>query len=89
LLHQVGDLFELNVKLRCQKVELNFGQVKNDCVGPELFTDLRTSDSDVIILISLRDKVMVHVQGRRTEFVVFHNPLFIRLFYAKFYKMKS
>lgn len=33
--------------------------------------------------------MMVHVQRRRTEFVVFHNPLFIRLFYAKFYKMKS
>jgi hypothetical protein len=29
LLHQVGDLFELNVKLRCQKVKHYF------CVTPE------------------------------------------------------
>jgi hypothetical protein len=65
------------------------GQVKNDCIGPELLTDLSTSDSDVVILSSLRDKVMVHVQGRRKEFVVFHNPLFVRLFYAKCYIVKN
>jgi hypothetical protein len=70
------------------KIKLNFGQVKNDCIGPELLTDLSTSRSVVVILSSLRDKVMIHVQGRRTEFIVFHSPLFIRLFYAKFYQMK-
>ena len=64
-------------------------KVKNDCIGPERLTDLSTSDSDVLILISLRDKVMVHVQGRHTEFVVFRDPLCIRPFYVKFYKMKS
>jgi len=26
-LHQVGDLFELNVKLRCQKVKNNFLEI--------------------------------------------------------------
>jgi len=33
LLHQVGDLFELNVQLQCQKVKFIFPDISEECTA--------------------------------------------------------
>jgi hypothetical protein len=55
LLHQAGDLFALNVKLRCQKVNVLFGVYSNFTLGTQeifhAFVDGPTILFDILLFL--------------------------------------
>jgi len=55
LLHQVGDLFELNVKLRCQKFKVNCFALKSHILSRQTSVSLQLDCSYVRSVAQLRN----------------------------------